>query len=368
MSHSFEGTSTGAPMMERPSTSAPVGFAPDELPPDIWVIGLAVGIFFAVYRDAMNRPRQRAKLLRLMLLVISTILVASWLKSSPNDGLTIIEAIRSSSSAQRGHGFLSDGLQTWWAVDHMMAGPSLGSQSLLGDGSVLPLRTEQPPWQQVWTGAERVGASSQRKAPYTCGACVLDPLVYLDTFCSRMPTVRFNRTTVLPNWKELYALEPYTGVPKASMLDVIDALPGGLRTTIGVAGDSLMMQALDAMACDLRRIGLAHMAGFLDWDVVRATAGRLEGDARRMRRYRLAGPRGDGPLWFVHGSVAAYSREEVAKLLAVSDVVLIDVFLSSSWHERGLAGLHEIFQTLERHGAQPGKVAVVLETGTEHTS
>ena len=70
----------------------------------------------------------------------------------------------------------------------------------------------------------------------------------------------------------------------------------------------------------------------------------------------------------MHGSVAAYSREEVAKLLAVSDVVLIDVFLSSSWHERGLAGLHEIFQTLERHGAQPGKVAVVLETGTEHTS
>ena len=63
-------------------------------------------------------------------------------------------------------------------------------------------------------------------------------------------------------------MEPYAGVPKATMLDVVAALPGGQRATVGVLGDSFMLQALDAMACDLRQLGLPQFAGFLDWDEV----------------------------------------------------------------------------------------------------
>ena len=106
---------------------------------------------------------------------------------------------------------------------------------------------------------------------------------------------------------------------------MLDALPRGRASTVGVLGDSFMQQTLDAIACDLRRGGGgggAADAAFLKWDAVAAAAGRFD-EAARPQRYNYAGPHGAGPKWFVLTQMF-YNAAEVEKLLAASDVVLIN--------------------------------------------
>ena len=96
---------------------------------------------------------------------------------------------------------------------------------------------------------------------WACADCVLDPLVYPDTYCAPPQHVSAAATTtvVVPTPARLASLEPYAGVPQASFGSVLDALPSG--AVIGVLGDSFMQQALDAMACDLRSEGRQEEAG-----------------------------------------------------------------------------------------------------------
>ena len=145
---------------------------------------------------------------------------------------------------------------------------------------------------------------------WACADCVLDPLVYPDTYCAPPQHVSAAAATtrVVPTPTRLASLEPYTNVPQASFGSVLDALPSG--AVIGVLGDSFMQQALDAMACDLRRegrqeeagvalglrLGLGlrlsirsvrlRAAGFLRWERVLADAGRMSEDTR-LQRYTL---------------------------------------------------------------------------------
>ena len=107
-------------------------------------------------------------------------------------------------------------------------------------------------------------ARAELTAPPTawaCADCVLDPLVYPDTYCAPPQHVSAAAATtrVVPTPTRLASLEPYTNVPQASFGSVLDALPSG--AVIGVLGDSFMQQALDAMACDLRREGRQEEAG-----------------------------------------------------------------------------------------------------------
>ena len=122
--------------------------------------------------------------------------------------------------------------------------------------------------------------------PYTCGLRVLDPLVYPDAYCSTTPSPTLNGTAVRPLLPELASLEPYDGSAQASFAEVLDALPRGRASTVGVLGDSFMQQTLDAIACDLRRGGGgggAADAAFLKWDAVAAAAGRFDEAARPQR-------------------------------------------------------------------------------------
>ena len=48
---------------------------------------------------------------------------------------------------------------------------------------------------------------------------------------------------------------------------------GGRGTTIGILGDSAMQQLVDAIGCELRRLGAPERAGFLKWERVLADAG-----------------------------------------------------------------------------------------------
>ena len=96
---------------------------------------------------------------------------------------------------------------------------------------------------------------------WACADCVLDPLVYPDTYCAPPQYVSAAAaiTLVVPTTAQLASLEPYTDVPQASFGSVLDALPS--EAVIGVLGDSFMQQALDAMACDLRSEGRQEAAG-----------------------------------------------------------------------------------------------------------
>ena len=218
--------------------------------------------------------------------------------------------------------------------------------------------------------------------PYTCGSCVLDPLVYPDAYCSTTPSPTLNGTAVRPLLPELASLEPYDGSAQASFAEVLDALPRGRASTIGVLGDSFMQQTLDAIACDLRRGGGgggAADAAFLKWDAVAAAAGRFD-EAARPQRYNYAGPHGAGPKWFVLTQMF-YNAAEVEKLLAASDVVLINYGLhycqpSRAGADAGCAAqfrrheteLRALFGRLEAWAAErPGaRVAVVQETSAQH--
>ena len=96
---------------------------------------------------------------------------------------------------------------------------------------------------------------------WACADCVLDPLVYPDTYCTppQHVSAAAATTVVVPTPARLASLEPYADVPQASFGSVLDALPSG--AVIGVLGDSFMQQALDAMACDLRSEGRQEEAG-----------------------------------------------------------------------------------------------------------
>ena len=167
-----------------------------------------------------------------------------------------------------------------------------------------------------------------------CGTCVLDPLAFPDIFCSARPsngpTARpSNGTTV---WPSSSAIEVDDDVETDSWMDaLLQSLPrGGAHTTVGVLGDSFMLQALDAIACELRRMGRPDTAGFIKWPVVDAHAGTVD-DASRPERYNWAGPHGRGPTrWYVLTQMY-FNRDEVAKLLAASDVVIVSTRCRSQW-------------------------------------
>lgn len=159
--------------------------------------------------------------------------------------------------------------------------------------------------------------------PWVCGDCVLDPLIYPDTYCAPQASSTHNGSTaVVPTPARLQALEPYTGVPQASFGDVLDALPRD--AVVGVMGDSLMQQMLDAAGCDLRRDGRQAAASFLRWDRVLAEAGRMHEDVR-MYRYNYGGPVGEAgsPRFFVLVQMF-YNEGEIRKLLNASDVVVVN--------------------------------------------
>ena len=218
--------------------------------------------------------------------------------------------------------------------------------------------SSQPLW---WAAASLSSSSSSRAStPFACAHCVLDPLVYPDTYCSPHPEQSFNgsgsstrvcvswvrpfdlwglhsshhtcqpirrpiHTTLhrAPNADELAELEQYED--QASPLDILEVIQSLGATTIGVIGDSFMQQALDAMACELRRLGMPERAGFMRWEVVREFAGRFDEDTRP-RRYNWAGPHGDalsGPRWYVLSQMY-FNAGEVQKVLDASDVAIVN--------------------------------------------
>ena len=183
---------------------------------------------------------------------------------------------------------------------------------------LLPTRDEG------WRAAR---AEEAPPTPWACGDCVLDPLIYPDTYCAARASLWHNGSTaVLPTPARLQKLEPYTGVQQASFGEVLDALPRD--AVVGVMGDSLMQQMLDAAACDLRRDGRQAAASFLRWDRVFAEAGRMHEDAR-MYRYNYGGPVvGEAagalqPRFFVLVQMR-YNEGEVRKMLNASDVVVVN--------------------------------------------
>lgn len=312
---------------------------------------------------ARSCPGARAsKAARLTALAIATTLLGSWLSGSH---VALVEAAAAAArNSHRGAGHVEDSRPLWYAA--------------CTNSSILPRTAsdldEWDDWKWSWTPERR---RRDHRAPWVCGACVLDPLVYPDAFCAKMPIVRINGSVVEPSVGELRSLEPYSSVPKSTMLEVITALPGGMRTTIGVLGDSFMQQALDAMACDLRRLGMPRAAGFLDWPLVHAAAGRMDEEARP-RRYHWGGPHGQGPQWYVLSQMY-YSRSEVAKLLLASDVVLINYGLHYCQPVRPVpdgrcvakfeqyeAEMHELFASLQQFGSVAGRVAIFQETSTQH--
>ena len=186
----------------------------------------------------------------------------------------------------------------------------------------------------------------------------------------------------------LEKLEPHTGTLQASALDVLKALQPG--AVFGVLGDSFMRQALDAFACDLRRDNHPQMAGFLDWERVMSATGRhREEDVPR--RYRFAGPHGgaggageaDQMRWYWLNQMN-YNKGEVQKLLAASDVVLINIGLHYCQPIRAGADarcreqftrleteLHELFSMLSAwatcaEGVARGRVPIFQESSAQH--
>ena len=243
------------------------------------------------------------------------------------------------------------------------------------------------------------GSANWRDEPeWVCGSCVLDPLVYPlvypDTYCAPAPTQRFNGSWIAPDYEQLAALEPYEPSMQSSILDVLAAMPNA-SPTIGVLGDSFTQQALDAMACELRRLGSPEYAGFMRWDAVHAAAGRFDEAARPMR-YNWGGPHGThGPRWFVLSQMY-YNTAEVAKLLAVADVAIINYGLHYCQPARPGADascvtkyrryeheMHRLFQSLQDHatggaavegdaaGTRQGtrrRISIFQETSAQHFS
>lgn len=237
-----------------------------------------------------------------------------------------------------------------------------------------------------WAAADLPEYSSS-DTPWTCGACVLDPLVYPDTYCSATPAAAFNGSTaVAPGPQQLEQLEPFR--QQSTMLDVLAALPRR-DAAIGVLGDSFMQQALDAAACELRRLGRPAAAGFMRWDVVLRAAGTFDED-RRPARYYWGGQKpataeaatavaSTEPRWFVLSQMH-YNANEVRKLLEASDVAIVNYGLHACQPARAGADarcveafrrheaeMHELFATLQAHAAsRPGAVAIFQETSSQH--
>ena len=82
-----------------------------------------------------------------------------------------------------------------------------------------------------WASRVRTGSENQSHAPWTCGACVLDPLVYPDVYCAPpKPTAplasTFDGRIVVPSMSDLSRLDAAGGEePSGGMADVIAALP-----------------------------------------------------------------------------------------------------------------------------------------------
>ena len=155
----------------------------------------------------------------------------------------------------------------------------------------------------------------------SCGACVMDPLALPEVYCSVAPTA----VDGAPLRSKLEELEPTATAPEAAL-----RLLAAVGNTVGVLGDSFMQQALDALACELRRLGQPDRAGFIRWDVVLDGAGRLDESSRPMR-YHWGGPHGARPRWFML-SQQFYNAGEVAKVLSASRVVIINYGLHCSVH------------------------------------
>ena len=229
-----------------------------------------------------------------------------------------------------------------------------------------------------WAAATAEGGVSAS----SCGACVLDPLLLPDIYCAmdQLTTddeIELNATTSV---SRLLALDPADD-DEASIIDVLNALPGGPQgATIGILGDSLMNQLVDAMACALRRLGQPDRAGVLDWSYVMTKAGTLPEHTSPLR-YRFAGPHGSNPSWFFLSQMF-YNKGEVAKLLAVSDAVIINYGLHYCHPSRINADaactarfakyqdeMTELFGTLDqwvREGGRRKRVAIFQETTAQH--
>ncbi len=226
-----------------------------------------------------------------------------------------------------------------------------------------------------------VSTAAEGRIPWVCGDCVLDPLDYPDTFCSPVRADRYNSSLFAPTIERLEALEPYAGVPQASVIDLIRVLPRG--STIGVLGDSFMQSVLDAMACELRRLGRPDSAGFIKWDRVLATAGQHDEDSKHQRyNWARSAPNAaiGAPGWFVLTQMY-YNEREVEKLLAASDLVIINYGLHycqparpgadeacmGQFH-RYEAEMVRLFDRLQRFATAEGKVKVAIfqEVSAQH--
>ena len=259
------------------------------------------------------------------------------------------------------------------------------SPVFFGHGSIGQIPSFSP-----WWAATNGSSSSQRTTPYVCGHCVIDPLVYPDSYCAPMESSTFNMSVqVQPTLKVLETLEQYEDLDRAALLQLLDALAAGgsagSSSTIGVLGDSFTQQSLDAIACEARRLGVPERAAFMKWDVVLGAAGQFNEDMRP-QRYNWAGPHGpaaagrDGPRWFVLSQMY-FNAREVGKLLEASDVAIINyglhycqpVRIGADDRCREQFGRYEsemrsLLRMLQDFVASSGgsKVAVLMETSAQH--
>jgi hypothetical protein len=343
--------------------------------------------------DALAREcdrRRSSTFIYFFALIVATELTGAWLMSAQPPP-SVIEAMRLRLwEDMNGMGYASTPPDRWWwAVDVV---PNLTEVTQSMTPARYPARYAH--WLRPGTDYLRPQLDLDRSnedaqpgpphVPRTCGACVLDPLVYPDIFCSPLPLTRFNGTIITPSIKQLSKLEPLRqsieGDKKAGerlqtnwdprgegVFSVLAALPRGMRTRVGVlASDPFLRQALDAIACELRHFYVPEFASFVDWEVVRASAGQPADPSRP--RYRLGEVASDaslhGPRWHVlHDE--RYEREHFERLLANADVAIVSLAPPPETEHDSLvtpgyaSELAEVFARLQAHATSGhGKMSI----------
>ena len=343
--------------------------------------------------DALAREcdrRRSSTFFYFFALIVATELTGAWLMSAQPPP-SVIEAMRLRLwEDMNGMGYASTPQDRWWwAVDVV---PNLTEVTQSMTPARYPARYAH--WLRPGTDYLRPQLDLDRSnedappgpphVPRTCGACVLDPLVYPDIFCSPLPLTRFNGTIITPSIKQLSKLEPLRqsieGDKKAGerlrtnwdprgegVFKVLAALPRGMRTRVGVlASDPFLRQALDAIACELRHFYVPEFASFVDWEVVRASAGQPADPSRP--RYRLGEVASDaslhGPRWHVlHDE--RYERARFERLLANADVAIVSLSPPQETEHDSLvtpgyaAELAEVFARLQAHATSGhGKMSI----------
>ena len=197
---------------------------------------------------------------------------------------------------------------------------------------------------------------------------MLDPLVYPDAYCSTTPSPTLNGTAVRPLLPELASLElqPTARRRRRSRRcsTRLGQRPRVERPACSATASCSRRSTRSRVTCGAAAAAAAADVSFGDFAAA-AAAGRFE--QARTQRYIHAGLHGAGPKWFVLTQMF-YNAAEVEKLLAASDVVLINYGLhycqpSRAGADGGCAAqfrrheteLRALFGWLEAGGGAPGR-------------